>query len=204
MFALEFDFRQFQDKARQVGVFADDQLPYAISRTLNHAVFDARREVVTVVWPSKMRVFNASFINAAMRVTTSSKGSLSVSLYDALHRASLALHADGGTKGSKGALALPNRAIIGRTAAGHKPRPRQLNLAPHMARGHMVPSMHVIKGKGIFVGEGGRLVLAYSFKPSAGIKKDFPFYETFKRVIESGVTRYYPPNLAAAVRTAFR
>ena len=204
MFVLTLDFKQFQDKARQLGVFADDQLPFAISKTLNDSAFDARREVVNVVWPAHMKVYNQSFINAAMRVETATKGNLSVSLYDTLHRASLGLHAQGGTKGAKGQLALPNWQLINRTSAGAKPRPRQLNLKPHMAKGHLVPSMQVIPGKGIFIGEGGRLRLAYAFKPSASLKKDFPFYETFKAKIEAGCTLHYPPNVANAIATAFR
>jgi hypothetical protein len=200
---ITIDMAIFEKKAAQIGVFASEQLPFAISKTLNSSVFDARKEVVGVTWPSHMKVYNQNFINAAMRVDTSTKGNLSVSLYDSLHRASLALHADGGTKGSKGQLALPNAGQVARSAAGFSPRPRAIKLPNHTAKGHSVPSMQVIKGKGIFVGQGGRLVLAYAFRKSASIKKDFPFYEAFKQKIFEGCTKYYPGNVRAAIASAF-
>ena len=159
---VNLDFAQFRDKAWQMGIFADDQLPFAIANTLNLAMLGpggARDHIVSTTFPRSFKVYNHNFARAAFNVKKASKGDLSVELFDRLKRGHLDKHAQGGSKQGRGALAMPNwgEGRIKRTAAGSKPRPRMVKV-PNPKR-----ALRVVKGKGIFVGEGGRLHALYWF-----------------------------------------
>lgn len=196
---VKMDMREFENKARQMGIFANDQLPYAISRSLNDAMFqDVRQHIINVTWPQAFTVRNRGLPRASMRVERSTKGKLSAGVYDALGKADLAKHAEGGGKTHSGTLAIPNRARIKLHARGKKPWARELDkIVPKRA-------LRVIKGKGIFVGQGGRLHLFYSFSESADLDKRFQFYEDFALRAPAAVRARYPANIQRAIRTAFR
>lgn len=196
---VKFDMREFQVKARQMGVFADDQLPFAISRTLNDTMFkDTRPHIIGPTWSEAFVVRNRGLPRASMRVETASKGKLSAGVYDALGKADLQKHATGGGKTHSGTLAIPNRDRVKLHARGKKPWARELDkIIPKRA-------LRVVPGKGIFVGEGGRLHLVYSFSESASLDKRFDFYEDFERVSLNGLRRRFPPNIQRAIATAFR
>lgn len=193
-----FDFHEFERKAQQMGIFARDQLPFAIMRTLNDTMYKgARPEIIQRTWPSAFTVRERNFARAAIRVDEAKKTKLSAGLYDALGRAQLGRHASGGTKTARGSLAIPQQSKVRLTARGARPKPRAIDgKFPKRA-------VRVIKGKGIFVGKGGRLHLWYLFRPSASIDKRFRFYEDFTRVVLRDVPRYYPPNIQRAIATAF-
>jgi hypothetical protein len=199
---VNLDFKQFRDKARQMGIFADDQLPFAISNTLNLAMLGpggARDHIVRNVFPSSFTVYNHNFARAAFNVKKASKGDLSVELFDRLKRGHLDKHAQSGTKQGRGALAMPNwrEGRIKRTSAGSRPRPRQIKV-PDAKR-----ALRVIKGKGIFVGEGGRLHALYWFRQSGRLEKRFPFYEQFAMVAVRQVNYHFPQQVQNAINTAF-
>lgn len=197
---LQFDLSEFKRKARQMGVFADDQLPFAISRTLNDTMFqDVRPQIIGPTWRSAFTVRNSGLPRASMRVETSSKAKWSAGVYDALGKANLAVHAEGGARPKPSAeLAIPNQqGRVKLHARGRTPWARAIpKKVPARA-------LRVIKGKGIFVGEGGRLHAWYWFRSGARLSKRFKFYEDFKRVTERGMAVRFPPNLQAAVDTAF-
>jgi hypothetical protein len=202
MATLTFDFRQFQEKARQLGVFKDDQLPFAISRTLNDTMFkDARPQIIGPTWKAAFKVRNAGLPRASIRVLTSTKGNLTAGLYDALGKANLGVHAKGGARPKPSAqLAIPNQQRVRLTAKGRNPRARQIpSLVSNPGR-----AVRVIKGKGVFVGQGGRLHAWYWFRSGATLRKRFRFYEDFRRVTLAGVPRRYPAYLQAAVASSFR
>lgn len=193
------DMREFEAKARQMGIFANDQLPFAISRSLNDAMFkDMRPHIINVTWPQAFQVRNKGLPRASMRVEPSTKAKLSAGIFDALGRADLGRHAVGGEKTHSGTLAIPNRAVIKLHARGKKPWARELDkIVPKRA-------LRVIKGKGIFVGKGGRLHLFYSFSESAHLDKRFRFYEDFAVRAPMAVRARFPGHIQRAIRTAFR
>lgn len=196
---VHLDMREFEKKAQQMGIFARDQLPYAISRSLNDAMFkDVRQHIVNVTWPAAFQVRNRGLARASMRVEPSTKQKWSAGVYDALGKADLARHAEGGEKTHSGTLAIPNRARIKLHARGKKPWARELDrLVPKRA-------LRVIKGKGIFVGEGGELHLMYSFSQNAKLDKRFSFYEDFTAKAPAAVRARFPAHIQRAIKTSFR
>lgn len=200
MITLEFDLAQFRDKARQMGIFADDQLPYAISRTLNDTMLkDVRPNIIGPTWQRAFKVRNTGLARASIRAELSTKTSLQAGVYDALGKANLGVHAEGGARPKPSAsLAIPNQNNVKLGARGRKPWARA------MTKTVPARALRVIKGRGIFVGEGGRLRAWYWFRPSARLSKRFKFYEDFKRVTERGVSARFPGNIQAAIATAFR
>ncbi len=198
---VRFDMRQFEKKARQVGIFARDQLPYAISRTLNDTMHqDTRPHIINVTWPAAFTVRNSGLPRAAIRVENSSKGERpwTAGVFDALGRAHLEDHARGGTKdAASGHLAIPNQKRVKLHARGKTPKPRALD--------RKIPSraLRVIKGKGIFVGRGGRLHAWFWFKKSAKLDKRFSFYRDFATVSTRGIRRRFPPRIQQAINSSF-
>lgn len=190
---VKFEMSDFRRKAYLLGVAAD-QVPYATALTLNDAMFETRVEEIFMAWPGGVTVRNQSFMRAALRVDKASKGNLSASIFDVLGRASLDLHADGGTKTpDSGKLAVPVDPRIRRGARGvpKSQRPRTFS-SRRNAR---------VTAKGIFLGEAGRLHMIYRFLSSADIDKRFPFYETFEENVVKVVEERLPERLYQAMAT---
>ena len=57
---LRFDLAEFEQAARRLGG-AIDQVPFAISQTLNDAAFAARASLIENTWPSHVAVRNRNF-----------------------------------------------------------------------------------------------------------------------------------------------
>lgn len=192
------DMREFTRKAHQMGIFASDQLPYAISRTLNDTMHkDVRPRIIGPTWESAFTVRNRGLARASMRVENSSKGKLSAGVFDALGKADLGKHATGGGKTHSGTIAVPNQQRVKLHARGKKPWAKELEKKFGRRAVRKIP------GKGLFVGQGGRLHLFFAFKQSAQLDKRFFFYEDFRRVSITGIGRRYPANIQRAVSTAF-
>lgn len=195
---LVIDMRDFERRARQMGIFANDQLPFAIANTLNDTMFkDTRPHIIGPTWASAFVTRNKGLPRASIRVEKASKGKLSAGVYDALGKADLAKHATGGGKTHSGTLAIPNRSVIRLHARGKTPWARELD--------RKIPkrALRVIKGKGIFVGKGGRLHLYFSFANSAHLDKRFAFYEDFARVSLRGVATRFPAHIQRAISSSF-
>jgi len=198
---IDIDMREFTRKARQMGVFANDQLPYAISRTLNDTMHqDVRPGIIGPTWSSAFTVRRSNFARASINVIRpgATKANWSAGVFDRLGRGHLREHADGGTKRARGMLAIPNQESVRLHARGKTPKPRALD------RRIKRRALRVIRGKGIFEGRGGRLHAWFWFRPSAQLDKRFRFREDFKRLTEQGCARRFPVNLQHAVRTSFR
>jgi hypothetical protein len=192
------DTRQFTRKAQQMGIFADDQLPFAISQTLNDTMFqDARPQIIGPTWAAAFVMRNKGLPRASMRVEKASKGSLTAGVYDALGKADLQQHATGGAKTHSGTLAVPNRARVRLHARGKTPWAKELE--GRFGR----KAVRKIPGKGLFVGAGGRLHLWFAFKSGASLDKRFAFYEDFARVSTSGINKRFPAHIQRAIATAF-
>lgn len=200
------DFKEFESRARQMQIFADEQLPYAIASTLNETMFkDTRPQIIGPTWSGAFVSRNKGLPRASINVLKASKTTLTAGVFDALHKADLAKHASGGEKTHSGTLAIPMPAQVKLHAHGKTPWARQLEkLYPkHMARGHLVPSVQKT-AKGLFVGQGKRLVLFFAFSNRAHLDKRFKFYEDFQRVSVAGIRKRFPEKIRYAIATAFR
>ena len=167
-----------------------------MSMTLNKAAFAARKELVTNTWPHSIVERNKSFINAALRVRTSSKNDLSVEIYDYLDRAQLKRHAKGGTKLPRGGkLAIPSRNIkLGSGGVPKSKRPRNLPKDKTFVRGNKI---YQVIGKG----KTRRLKLLYFLKPQVKVRKDVPFYESFAATMKKEILNNLPQAVAKAMST---
>lgn len=198
MTTVVFDLAEFTRKAHQMGIFAHDQMPFAISKTLNETMFkDTRPHIIGPTWSKAFTVRNKGLPRASMRVETASKGKWQAGVYDALGRADLARHAEGGEKTHSGRLAIPNRARVKLHARGKTPWARELDKKVPKRALRVLP-------QGIFVGQGGRLHLMFSFSNSAALDQRFDFYPDFARVSLNGVRQRFPANIQRAISTAFR
>lgn len=192
MIDLQFDFKEFERAAERIGGAAD-QLPYAISVALNDAVKVTRQYLIDTTWPKGVTVRDPNFMRAALRMEFATKKNLSVSIYDTLGRAHLAMHDKGGTKQAAGRLAIPT-SRVNRSGRGVQAsqRPRNLRRA-------------VVKGNFIFqaVGRGkaSKLMLMYKLQPSARIKADVPFTRDFTSVMQTEVRRAFVPAMQRAMAT---
>ena len=197
MIRVEIDMREFTRKARQMGVFANDQMPFAIANTLNDTMFqDTRPQIIGPTWSAAFTVRNRGLARASIRVERASKGKLSAGVFDALGKADLAKHASGGPKTHSGTLAIPERSKVRLHARGKTPWAKELEkrYGSHAVR--KTP-------KGLFVGKGGRLHLYFTFKSGASLDKRFRFYEDFARVSVHGIARRFPAHIRRAIASSF-
>lgn len=195
---INLDFTPFRAKARQMGIFADDQLPFAISRSLNDSMFKrVRPQIIGPTWQSAFKVRNQGLPRTAIRVETSSKAKLSAGVFDALGKADLQKHALGGTKTPKRTvLDIPIQSRVALGARGKRP------WASTVVKRTPKRALRILP-KGIFVGEGGRLNLVYAFKGSARLSKRFPFYDDFRKGSRRAIDEFFPTHIQAAIRASF-
>lgn len=193
MIDVQFKYADFDRAARSMGQ-AVDQVPFALSQSLNRAATAARKEVVDVAWPAGKTIRNRGFMGWLMRTEFSTKANLRVKVYNREPRAFVPLHAEGGSKRPTrgGLLAIPGT-IVKRARGSHGV---PANLKPRNLRGAFR------KGNAIFQRDGrNRLQLMYVLKGSAQIRKDFAAHETFEAVMRSEVSRQFPIAMQAAMKT---
>lgn len=191
---LTFNFRDFDRMAREVENFAQDQMPFAISKAINAAAENTRVRLADETWPQHVQVRNRGFLKAALRVKNSTKRDLKVTIFDKLERANLTGHAKGNTKQAKsGALAIP-QAEVKRTARGVSGRMKPRNLPNSFRRGDAI-FQRIGKGKR------ERLRLMYILKPSVSQPKDVPFYEDFHRFMREEIRSTFPAAMKQAMQT---
>jgi hypothetical protein len=192
--SLNMDLRQFHRAAHAMGIFASDQVPYAISRSINDTLFqDTRPQIIGPTWAAAFTQRNRGLPRASIRVEKSTKGSLVGAVYDALGKANLAVHATGGARPKPRAqLAIPNQQRVRLHARGRTPWARNVP--------KMIPAraLRVIPGKGIFEGREGRLHAIYWFRPSAKLDKRFRFHEDFASRTRAGIMSRFPAHLQTA------
>ena len=196
VFGIQLDFSDFERKANELSAAAD-QIPYALSRSLNQAATDAQTVLIVQTWPKSVTMRNSSFMRAALRRKDSTKHNLTVEVYDSLRRANLKMHAIGGTKSPKGAhFAIPNQTDIkrGSSGVGKAYRPSAL-IARTPKRALRITS------RGIFVGKGGRLHLKYALKSSTPQPANVPFYDDFRTAMVNGVRTAFPDFIKQAMKT---
>lgn len=200
MIDLRLDMRHFERKAQELNG-ALDQVPFAIANALNTAVFAARKVLVTETWPGAVTVRDKRFLSAVLRVDVANKRRLVVEIYDSTpdQRAHLGLHARGGVKRAKKRLAIPPAGTVRRTARGvaKADTPRAIIQRTPKRALRITP-------RGIFVGEGGRLKMRYSFHQAARQPADVPFHEDFRDTMVRRLRVEFPKALRKAMRTRRR
>jgi hypothetical protein len=192
---VSFDLSDFERMAARLGGAAD-QVPFALANAMTSSAFRTRTDLKDDVWPKAVNSRNKRFLGVALNIEKATKRNLRISIYDGLGRAHLALHAKGGTKEAKKRLAIPVTGSVRRTGKGvskaQKPRAIIDNTPKRALR--VLPA-------GIFVGKGGRLHLIYSFKKSAHVNSDVPFYDGFDRSMRAGMRQQFPLALRNAMKT---
>ena len=198
MFTVQFDLSALERMSGRVGG-AIDQMPYALSRSLNDSVFKARQVLVTQTWPSAVTARNASFISAALRVEKATKGNLRVEIADVLGRGNLQQHARGGVSVPRKVsnFAIPAAELKSQRGARGMP----VRLSPRSIISRTPPRALRVTQRGIFVGEGGRLHLKYSFARSVTISATARFYEDFEYVMRESMRTGFPDAMRQAMAT---
>jgi hypothetical protein len=191
--------------SRRMGKVQREQLPFAVSKTLNDMAFAARKQIVGKTWPSDVTVRNTRFMSAILRVDKATKRNLTARLFDAKGRDYLERLTKGGVKTPRGRhLAIPGRDFEGRTSTGkirksHQPR--------NLLSGNKAYKVKTKSGTTMILHRKSKkapLKVAYILKPRASIRRQFSFYEDAMRVARRTATIRFRKNLRAAVRTRRR
>lgn len=194
MFHIEFDYRQLEDYAKQVGARVD-QIPYALSLAMNRSAEVTRNLLIRQTWPNHIVQRNASFIAASLttRDARASKSSLAVEIYDKLDRGNLQKQAKGGARRPRGGanLAIPS-SMVHRTSRGVPKNLKPANLQNSFKR----------KGMLFVRDKKGKPRLVYTLRPQTRIPKRVPFYEDFQSSMERELKRTIPMAVAKAMATA--
>lgn len=196
MINLQFDMREFERRARSIAA-AEDQIPFALSRTLNDAAEIARSNLIDETWPRHVQVRDRNFLRAALTTSgrRATKRNLTVEIYDKLGRAHLGLHSKGGIKQAKGRLAIPDQKVKARRGSKGVPKSLRPSALPNSFR----------KGDAIFQRMGGKknphLRLMYVLKPTANQKADVPFDIDFRSIMLREVRSRFGVRMREAMRT---
>ncbi|MFB0491965.1 hypothetical protein ABIE45_004551 [Methylobacterium sp. OAE515] len=199
---VQFDMRGFERAASGIGAL-QDQIPFALSQSLNDGLFASRDHLITHTWPAHVSVRDPNFLRNALRVERASKTKLSGAVTNegtrAGNRGHLKLHEDGGTKRpTKSKIAIPDRKVLARRSGRGVPKSLRPGTAPNTFR----------KGDVIYQVTGGKknrkLKLLYTLKPSAPIKGVVPFRPDFDMVMRREVARAFPDRIRAAMASRRR
>ncbi|BCP53795.1 hypothetical protein K32_24120 [Kaistia sp. 32K] len=192
---LQLDLSSFERAAKRLGG-AVDQVPFALATSMTSAAFKTRRWLIDETWPKAVKVRNTNFLRAALQVEPATKHNLTVAISDRLGRGHLGLHAKGGVKHAKKRLAIPPTGTVQR---GPKGIPRAQK--PQAIRASTPARALRVLPRGIFIGRGGRLHLAYAFATSAMQRADVPFERHFRIVMAAEMRKAYPGAMRRAMRT---
>ena len=110
---LKLDLSDFTRAAKAFGRRAEQEMPFALSRSMNNAAKATRNEIITQTWPTHVHVRDPSFIRWALNVKYATKRSLAVEIFDekAQGRAHLGLHDTVGVKSARAVQAVPGQYI---------------------------------------------------------------------------------------------
>jgi hypothetical protein len=194
MLELKLDLSQFERRSTEMDAQIR-QLPFALSKSLNEAAKQTRKYLVDELWPSHVAVRNSGFLNAALTTNFSTKQDLTVQITNDRipDRGHLPLHDEGGTKIARRRLAIPSMNI---RRGAHGPVASQ---TPKAIIANTPKRALRVTARGILVGKGGKLKLMYTFTPSARIKQDVPFSETFADRMTRGLRKAFPLAMAKAM-----
>lgn len=189
---ISFDMRDFERAADAMRA-ARDQVPFAVSQTLNAAALATQKRLASDTWATHTANRNKQFIRNALQVEFASKKQLRVSIFDRLNRAHLAEHAKGGTVRGKGNLAIPTSRVP-RTSKGIRQSQKPANLKRSVRKGDLI-------FQAVGRGKNQRLQLMFKLQPAYRIKPDVPFHRDFNRFMREEMQREFPKAMAKAMRT---
>lgn len=187
--------------------FRADQLPFAMSQTMNSAIKGVRKRIVQKSWPQSVEVRNKRFMTAALRMEFAKKRNLTVRLYDKLGRDYLERLTSGGRKtGQQHRLAIPASGGPKRTASGRIPKARKPRQILNQKKSFIVKTK---RGTEIIATRKGpkkntKIVPQYILKKSAQIKKQFDFYEDAKQTFSQKISRDFRFYYGRSLRSSFR
>jgi hypothetical protein len=196
-FELQFDFSEFAIWGDQMQAAAD-QLPFALSLSLNQSIVKARQVLVSSTWPQHVTVRNTNFIGASLRMDFSTKGNLTASIFDQLKHVYIQTLAVGGRLRPYKAqrLAIPLASWVTRTSRGVIAQQKPANI---VAR---TPARALrITPRSIFVGEGGRLHLKYSLRREAAQPQRVPMYEDFIYTVSNAMRTGFADAMTKAMHS---
>jgi hypothetical protein len=174
-----------------------DQVPFAASVALNDTAFAVRRHIVDRTFPAAFDLRNRRWPGVAMRVERATKQHPTAMVFDRLARASLELHAKGGTKTPRGRnLAVPAGVRRGTSGVIRSNRPGALRADPKVFVADLTG-----RGPAIWKRTARGLKLLYVLTPRAPIRRAFPFYEDAGRLARELFDRNFRRALARAVAT---
>ena len=186
------------------------QIPFATAGAINDTLFDIRKQIVGVTAPRAFDVRNRRFFGVAFRVDKATKRNLRGAVFDRLGRASLALHARGGTKTPRGKhIAIPSREIEDKRTKGgaikKALRPRQVLSKAGRRQAFKIKFQ---SGQEAIVRRKGKkrspLQVLYLLERSARIRKSFRFHEDATKVARRVLPGHFRKRLRQALRTARR
>lgn len=179
------------------------QVPFATAGGLNDTAFQVRRRIIERTYPRAFTVRNRRFAGQVFRVKKARKNKPHAAVFDRLGRASLDLHAAGGTKRAKGGhLAAPSDNIR-RTASGKvgkAKRPSAIMSSGRAFKGKTRSGKSAIYQRGR--GKRGKVQLMYTLIRSARLTKRFAFYEDAAKTARRAFPHNFRKRLKAALRTA--
>jgi hypothetical protein len=197
--SINIDFREILQLSESLAI-SKDQLPFAISRSLNDALFATRRVLIEQLWPSSVEQKNPNFPRVVLHVNKASKQHLSGSIVENKETSvPLILHATGGTRPApKGRWTIP----LSWYRAGKETQHGLSKRAYASALIARTPKRALrITSKGIFIGEHGKLKMVFAFSPTIKVPKDVRFYEVFEQEMRTRLNAALPGNLIAAMAT---
>jgi len=194
--AVQFDFSEFVIWGDQMGAAAD-QLPFALSLSLNQSLTKARQVMVNE-WPTKVETRNVSFIGTSLRMEFSRKDSLVASIFDRLKLPIIQTLATGGRRRPFKAqrLAIPLKSWVNRGPHGVIAKQQPARIAKDTPK----RALRIV-GNRMFVGESGRLHLRYTFERQAPQPKMLNFYEDFVYVLTNGMRTGFAEAMQRAMRS---
>jgi len=200
--SVSFDMSGFEQTASNIGAL-QDQIPFALSQSLNDGLFAARDHLITNTWPTHVTVRDSNFLRNALRVERASKTNLAGAVTNegtrAGNRAHLKLHETGGTKRpNKTKIAIPDRKVLARRSGRGVPKSLRPGTAPNTFR--RGDAIYQVTGRK----KNRKLKLLYTLKASAPIKGDVPFHRDFDTVMRREVARAFPDRIKAAMASRRR
>ena len=175
------------------------QVPFATANAINDTAFDGRKRTVGPVWSAAFTVRDRRFPSVAFRVQKANKRNLVAVVFDRLGRASLQLHARGGTKKPKGRhLAVPTSKVRrGARGVTKSKRPEALRGKPKFFR-----TMGK-RGKPVIYERQRRgLKLLYVMPRAVRLRRRFRFEKEMQATVRRQLPRHFNRRLIQAVRTA--
>ena len=179
--------------SRSLSRFQRKQVPFATANALTSTAFDVRKEIVEKTWGRSFKVRSKPFPKALFRVVKADKLKLTASVVQVLDRDFVGRHVTGGTKRA--------------TSTGNLAIPLDQKLVKRKRK-------RLVRGEFIEIKSGGNTYLAkrkgrkraleflYTLKPSAVIKKRFPFFTDAERIVRFRLKANWDKSIQRALSTA--